>query len=159
MQGTRIEPWGTMIAKDLSKEPPRSPRVRIRDYTILARIIDKCRAQLAGTPGEYHYDCPLDNMLFMFKGITGADFKREVARGGDDEQIGLWVDDQGVAKTPEEIKGWSKRIEAYSLYNNQEKRASFIAECQRLGLDPCRTTMFDWLEADDKASFQPAGVR
>jgi hypothetical protein len=145
-----------MISRDLRKEPPRSPRVRIRDYAILARIIDKCRAAIAGTAGEYHYDCPLDNMLFVFKGITGAELKREVARGDDDEQIGLWVDDQGVPKTPEEITAWSKRIEAYSLFNNLEKRASFIAECQRLGLDPAQATMFDWLEADDKASFQSA---
>ena len=147
-----------MGVKDLRKEPPRSPRARIRDYAILARIIDKCRAELAGMSGDYHYDCPLDHMLFMFKGITSADFKREVARGCEDEQIGLWVDDQGVPKTPEEIKAWSTRIEAYSLFNNAEKRAFFISECERLGLDPRRATMFDWLDADDKASFQPVGM-
>jgi len=142
-----------MKAKDLSKEPPRSPKIRIRDYVILGRTIDKCRAVLAGTVGEYHYDCPLDNMLFTFKGITGDDFKRAVERELSDEQLALWVDEQGVAKTPEEIRAWSDAMEAYSMYDNPEKRDFFARECEKLGLDPQKTTLFDWLEADDRASF------
>lgn len=142
-----------MKARDLRREPPRSPRVRIRDYAVLARIIDKCRAELACTMGEYHYDCPLDNMLFSFKGIAADDFRREVARGAGDEEIGLWVDEQGVSKTPEEIQAWSNGIEAYSLYRIPSKREVFIAECERLGLNPKEATMFDWLEADDRSFF------
>src|ERR1700677_2807447 len=38
--------------KDLSKEPPRSPRVRMGGYSILVRMIDKGRAALNGTVGE-----------------------------------------------------------------------------------------------------------
>ena len=48
--------------KDLTKEAPRSPRVRIGGYAILARTYDKCRALLWGNIGEYHFDCPLDNI-------------------------------------------------------------------------------------------------
>jgi len=66
------------LAKDLTKEPPRSPRDRLGGYVILARTTDKCRALLGGHIGEYHYDCPLDNMLFGFKGVTGDDFKAKV---------------------------------------------------------------------------------
>src|SRR5437879_3806180 len=51
-------------AKDLTQEPPRSPRERLGGFVIFARTVDKCRADLAGTIGEYHFDCPLDNMLF-----------------------------------------------------------------------------------------------
>ncbi len=142
-----------MKAKDLTKEPPRSPRIRIRDYVILGRTIDKCRAILAGTGGEYDFDCPLDNILFGFKGIAGADFKRAVERGLSDEQLALWVDEQGVAKTPEEIRAWSDSSEAYSMYDNPEKRNFFVTECGKLNLDPQKTTLFDWLEADDRASY------
>ena len=61
--------------KDFTKEPPRSPKTRVSGYAILGRTIDKCRALLWGNIGEYHFDCPLDNMLFGFKGIKGDDFK------------------------------------------------------------------------------------
>jgi len=145
-----------MHFQDLTKQPPRSPRVRIRDYVILARAIDKCRAELARKSGEYHYDCPLDNMLFVFKGISAADLRHKIESGAGDEEIGLWVDENGVDKTPEEIQAWSNGVEAYSLYNNPDakKRQFFISDCERLGLDPRTATMFDWLEADDQASFQ-----
>jgi len=54
-------------AKDLTKEPARSPRTRIGGYALLARMADKGRATLNGTAGEYPFDCPLDNMLFASK--------------------------------------------------------------------------------------------
>ena len=57
-----------VTGKDLTKEPPRSPRIRVGGYAILGRTLDKCRALIAGNIGEYHFDCPLDNMLFGFKG-------------------------------------------------------------------------------------------
>ena len=142
-----------MKAKDLTKEAPRSPRMRIRDYAILGRAIDKCRAEMEGCAGEYHYDCPLDRTLFTFKGVTGDELKAQVKRGLGDEDLGLWLDEHGVGKTPEEIQAWSDSMEAYCLYNNLEKRESFVTECTKLGLNPAKTTLFDWLEADDKASF------
>ena len=42
---------------DLSKRPPRSTRTRLGGYVLLPRIIDKCRAVIAGTrrsPHEIH---------------------------------------------------------------------------------------------------------
>lgn len=147
-----------MKVKDLTKEPPRSPRLRIRDYALLARAIDKARAEFAGTAGEYHYDCPLDRTLFTFKGITGEEFRNQVKHGYNDEDLGIWVDEHGLAKTPEEIKAWSDSMESYCLYHNLEKRASFVAECNRLGLNPAKTTLFEWLEADDRLSFTPMAV-
>jgi Domain of unknown function (DUF5069) len=56
-------------AKDLTKEAPRSPRIRIGDYALMARMIDKGRATLNGTVGEYHFACPLDQQLFTYKGV------------------------------------------------------------------------------------------
>jgi len=56
-----------IIARDLAKQAPHSPRERIAGFVIASRAVDKCRASLAGTLGEYHYDCPLDNLLFSFK--------------------------------------------------------------------------------------------
>src|ERR687885_519039 len=131
--------------KDLTKEPPRSPRVRIGGYAILGRTLDKCRALVAGNIGEYHFDCPLDNTLFGFKGVKGVDFKAQIENGASDQQMAEWLDQSGQPKTQDEV-------ESASLYNDPEKREFFVEECQKLGLDPAKTTTFDWLEADDKAS-------
>ena len=141
------------LAKDLTKEPPRSPRLRVGGYVILARTTDKCRSLLAGKIGEYHYDCPLDNMLFGFKGVTGDDFKAKVQSGASDGDLAAWLDSHGVAKTAADIKQWSDGMEALNPYNDPERREWFSEQTHALGLDPAKTTLFDWLEADDKASY------
>ncbi len=142
-----------VTGKDLTKEAPRSPRLRVGGYAILGRTIDKCRALVAGNIGEYHFDCPLDNTLFGFKGVKGDDFKAQIENGASDQQMAEWLDQSGEKKTPEEIKRWGEEAEASSLYNEPEKREFFVEESQKLGLDPTTTTTFDWLETDDKASY------
>jgi hypothetical protein len=141
-----------VTGKDLTKEAPRSPRIRVGGYAILGRTIDKCRALVAGNIGEYHFDCPLDNTLFGFKGVKGADFKAQIENGASDQQMAEWLDANGEKRTPDEIKRWGEEVEAASLYNDPEKREFFVEECQKLGLDPAKTTTWEWLEADDKAS-------
>ena len=143
-------------SKDLTKEPPRSPRVRLGGYAILARTLDKCRASITGSIGEYHFDCPLDNILFGFKGIKGDDFSAEVAKGTGDNEMVQWMDTHGLKKTPEEIKAWSDGVEASNPSHDPSKREWFEEQLKPHQLDPKTTTLFDWLEVDDKASFQPA---
>jgi len=138
---------------DLTKKAPRSPRVRIGGYVILARTTDKCRASLQGNLGDYHFDCPLDNILFGFKGVTGDQFKEQVASGATDEQLASWLTAHGESKSAAEIKEWGDGVEKYSMVNDPEKKDYFIEQCEKIGLDPHKTTLFDWLEADDKASF------
>ena len=58
---------------------PRSPRETLSGYVIAARTLDKCRATLAGTAGEYHFDCPLDNFFFAFAEISAESLKNFVA--------------------------------------------------------------------------------
>ena len=142
-----------IIARDLAKQAPHSPRERLAGFAIASRAVDKCRASLAGTPGEYHYDCPLDNLLFTFKGINGEQFKTAVKASTNYEEVGAWLQANGTAKTPVEIKSWSDEMEAGSLMKDPEKRSYFIESCARLGLNPQMNTTFDWLEADDRASF------
>jgi len=147
-----------ITVRDLSKRAPHSPRERAGGFVIASRAVDKCRAVLAGTPGEYHYDCPLDNMLFGFKGITGEQFKTAVQASRCYEDVGAWLQASGTAKTPAEIKTWSDEMEAGSPMKNPERRAHFIENCSKLGLNPETTTTFDWLEADDRASFSSKSV-
>ena len=141
-----------MSGKDLTQESPRSPRVRVGGYAILGRTLDKCRALIAGNIGEYHFDCPLDNMLFGFKGIKGDDFKAEVENGKSDDEMVNWLDSHGIKRRPEEVRAWSDEVEANNPSNDPEKRDWFVEQLKPLKLDPSRTTLFDWLEKDDQAS-------
>jgi hypothetical protein len=138
--------------RDLTKEAPRSPRVRVGGYAILGRTIDKCRALVAGNIGEYHFDCPLDNTLFGFKGVKGDDFKAQIEQGAGDQEIVEWLNQTGEKKMRQEIKRWADEAEASSLYNHPEKRDFFSEEVKKLGLDPAKTTTFRWLEIDDRVS-------
>ena len=142
--------------KDLTKEAPRSPRMRIGGYAILARTYDKCSALIAGNIGEYHFDCPLDNMLFGFKCVKGDDFKAEIEKGDSDEEMARWLDTHGEKQTPDKVRRWSDGMEKVTLMDNPEKRDYFIAETKKLGLDPEKTSLFAWLETDDKASYKKA---
>lgn len=144
----------TIVDRDLTKQAPSSPRERVGGFVIAKRTIDKCRASLTGKLGEYHYDCPLDNVLFGFKEINGEQFKAAVKAAKTYEEIGNWLQTNGAKKAPEEIKAWSDRVEADSMMNDPEKRAYFEENCTKLGLKPESSTTFDWLEADDRASFK-----
>ena len=141
-----------ITGKDLTKESPRSPRIRVGGYAILGRTIDKCRALVAGDIGEYHFDCPLDNTLFGFKGVKGEDFKAQIEQGASDQEMVEWLNQSGEKKTAAQINRWSEKVEAGSLYDDLEKREFFIEHTRKLGLDPDTTTTFDWLEVDDRVS-------
>ena len=70
-----------MNTPNLTQRPPRSPRVRLGGYVILARVLDKGRAELAGTAGEYKFNNPMDRHWFRFTGITPEALKAELAAG------------------------------------------------------------------------------
>jgi hypothetical protein len=62
--------------------------VRLGGYVVLPRILDKGRAELAGTAGEYKYNNPADYHWFNFTGITAEQLKAELATGkGDGEML------------------------------------------------------------------------
>jgi hypothetical protein len=143
-----------ILDRNLTKQAPHSPRARVAGFAIADRTTDKCRASIAGTLGEYHYDCPLDNMLFSFQGINGEQFKTAVKAAKNYEDVGVWLLANGTKKTPAEIKTWSDEVEAGSMMRNPEKRAYFTEECKKLGLNPETSSTFDWLEADDRACFK-----
>ena len=90
-------------------------------------MIDKGRAHLNGTLGEYHFNCSLDNILFKFKGITGEEVQMLLASGASDEHVVEWMHQNGTPRTDEEVTSWSDSVQA-------EKSA-----------------FFDFLESDDRA--------
>src|ERR1700726_951201 len=107
-----------VTGKDLTREAPRSPRICVGGYPILGRTIDKCRALVAGNIGEYHLDCPLDNMLFGFKGVKGDDFKAQIENGASNQEMVDWLNRSGQKKTPDEIKRWGDEVTATNYSDN-----------------------------------------
>lgn len=93
-------------APDLNSAFPRSPRNTLGGFVVAARTLDKCRAVLAGTAGEYHFDCPLDHLLFDFTGITADEFKAKVAEGLSDEAFAEWLPEKtAISKAVRSFNG------------------------------------------------------
>jgi len=86
--------------------------------------------------------------------IGWASVQQVLASGKSDDDVAAWITSNGTRKSPEEIKAWSDATEAVNYYHVPEKREWFAEECKRLGLDPARTTLFDYLEEDDRVSFR-----
>src|SRR5512137_477843 len=95
-------------APDLTKRPPRSPRVRLGGLALLPRMLDKGRATIAGTNGEYNYNCPMDQHLINFLGFNADALKKQLATGKGDGEILEWLTKNSKCKrTPSEIAAWS----------------------------------------------------
>lgn len=101
-----------LLAPDLreGKEFPRGPRVTLGGYVLAARAVDKCRAVLAGSQGDYHSNCPLDQRWLKFAKIEYDEFRSFVATGATDAEIESWIGKHSKRKLREII-----------IWNNQER--------------------------------------
>jgi hypothetical protein len=142
----------SLNSPDLTKFPPRSPRVRLGGCVILPRMLDKGRATLAGKNGEYHYACPLDQRFLEFVGIDPEQLKREL--GKSDSEVLAWIETNAKSKrSPVEIAAWSAfaeqrapmDVESREFFNSIHKQ---IAP-QREDI----ATWFEVLDLDDYVSF------
>ena len=96
------------LALDLTKTSPRSPRASLGDYKVLAaRALDKCRAELAGTAGSYHFNCPLDQVFFRSTGIDSEKFKTFVATGASDQEVANWIAKESKVQDKSKIAAWA----------------------------------------------------
>jgi BMFP domain-containing protein YqiC len=142
----------SLHAPDLTKQPPRSPRVRLGGYVTLPRMLDKGRATVAGKNGEYHYACPLDQRFLEFAGIDPEKLKKEL--GQSDREVLEWIEKNAKHKRTEvEIAAWSvvaeqrtpTDVESREYFNGLHKQAAPTREDI--------TTWFDLLDVDDYVSF------
>jgi Domain of unknown function (DUF5069) len=137
---------------NLTKFPPRSPRVRLGGYAILPRCLDKGRATLAGKNGEYHYACPLDQRFLEFAGIDPEALKKQL--GKSDTEVLEWITANAKNKrTMPEIIAWSAWQDDLAP-NNPDSR-DFVNGLHKAGA-PKRTDIIGWfdvLDMDDYVSF------
>ena len=79
-----------------------------------------------------------------------------VEKGASDEEMAKWVDVHGHPKTEEETRIWREEMLASNPYTDPEQREWYSEQLKPLGLNPATTPLFDWLEKDDKVSYQKA---
>ena len=142
----------SLHAPDLTKQPPRSPRVRLGGYVILPRMLDKGRATVAGKHGEYHYACPLDQRFLEFVGIDPEKLKKQLDKS--DGEVLAWIEKNAKQKrSPQEIAAWSAMAEQRAPADLESRE--YFNELQKTAA-PKRediATWFDLLDVDDFVSF------
>jgi hypothetical protein len=140
---------------DLTQRPPRSFRVRLGNYVVLARMLDKGRATLAEKNGDYIYNSPTDQHLVEFLGFDPDALLKELATGKADGEILEWV--QVHSKTPPspwEIEAWSAFMEKRAPDSDAETLAFFAEHLGRLSKTREDVkTLFEFGELDDYVSF------
>jgi hypothetical protein len=99
------------LAPDLTRVAPRSARAALGPYRVIAaRAVDKCRAELAGRAGSYHYNCSLDRAFFEFTGIDADEFKQFVGTGASDEEIVSWIAEKSRVQDFRRVALWGRRL-------------------------------------------------
>jgi hypothetical protein len=104
------------LALDLNRTAPRSPRAALGSFpAVAARLVDKCRAELVGWSGEYHYNCPMDRRFFAACGLEADALREFIATGANDAEVAAWMS-QNAAAPQRKIADWSRRFLANPLW-------------------------------------------
>ena len=128
MTTTTLHPNVKKLAPDLTRGFPASPHAMMGGYVLAKRAVDKCRAELAGTIGEYHFDCPLDNIFLGFAEIKGSDLRDFVATGADDEAIGKWIQEHAKKRERIEIIKWNNDLRYKRLSETPDSMQEFMED-------------------------------
>ena len=123
-------------AIDLNTGYPRSAKVALADYAIAARAVDKCRAEIAGIQGEYHYDCPLTKIFLDFAGLTAVALKDFVATGATDDEIGAWIQSNATKRERGEILRWSNQWREKKLSELDDRLMAYMEDYMRDNCPP-----------------------
>lgn len=152
-QSIELDDWANFRDVDLSQRAPRSPYRRdVAGIFGLARMADKARAELAGTPGEYIYNCPIDQAITDFLGVSAEDFQEAAYQNPNDLELGVWVREHTSARSAE-ISEFNHRVSKKGPENVKE---CAIFKAALANAAPKRTdiaTWFDLLDVDDEVSF------
>lgn len=142
-------------APDLTQRPPRSPRCRLGGYVILPRLLDKGRATIAGTNGEFRYDAPVDQHIISFLGFDIAALREQLASDKGDGEILEWINTTAKHKrSPWEIEQWSEFMQRRGPDGDVETLHYFTENVAKLAKTrEDIKTWFDLVDLDDHVTF------
>jgi len=141
---------------DLRHTYPRSPREKLAGYVHLPRMLDKCRATLAGTQGDYRYPCPMDRRLLDYAGITAERFTNAVRDHMTDQAVADWFVKAAKPRSPAELEHWNIQFLAWGP-ETEEQRAYFNQ--LRDTIDPTRIDITSWADLLDLEEKRPVPTR
>jgi hypothetical protein len=131
-------------------------RAMLAGYAHLPRMIDKCRAVLAGTEGEYIYPCPMDERLLDFAGITSEQFTAAVTANPTDEGVVDWFLRTARFHEPAKLASWNQQL----LSRGPSSAESSVRFAQyRNAIDPSRTDISAWSDLQDLEEGRPVPRR
>jgi hypothetical protein len=116
------------LALDLTRDYPRSPKTLFAGYVIAARVLDKCRATLVGTHGEYVYNFGIDRVFFEFTGIDSDKFKDYVATGATDDEVAAWIKSKAKPHSPGEIASWNFTLKCRRISELPPDRQAWVQD-------------------------------
>lgn len=140
---------------DLRISYPRSVKEKLSGYVHLGRMIDKCRATLAGTLGEYIYPCPMDQRLLDFVGISADEFQ-DAVRDRTDEAVVAWFHDHAQPHTQAEIDAWNEMM--LTRGPDTKEKWEYFRQL-RDAVDPTRTDITSWADLLDLDERRPVPIR
>lgn len=127
---------------------PRSGRELVDGIAFLGRTIDKTRAHLAGTIGEYIAERGLSNRVYELFGVTFPQFAEGVRQSVDDAGVVAWLK-QHAPKQPEpdDIVQHNEGV-LKAGPPNEGAVTRFKVNLERLGLTH-RTDITTYVDAED----------
>jgi hypothetical protein len=139
-----------LLARNLreGKDYPRSPREILGGYVLAARAVDKCRAVLVGSQGEYHSNCPLDQRWLTFAEIDYDAFKSFVATGATDDEIATWIDEHAKKRPRAEIIVWNNRQRDLRLSDLPAETQEYMEDYIQKYL-PRNRVVYHWFDVYD----------
>ncbi|MAG35710.1 MAG: hypothetical protein CL878_05625 [Dehalococcoidia bacterium] len=138
---------------DLSQGYPRSGREQIAGLMMIGRTLDKARASLAGTLGEYIYDCGMDRSVFDFLGTNAEEFSAAVQRAASDDDVAAFVRAKLAVKTEGAIEAWNNAFMAIEPDLSRSAYADAVAAVKRRA--PQRTDITHWVDLIDVEEERP----
>jgi hypothetical protein len=142
---------------DLTKSFPRSVRDKIAGLAQAPRTTDKARAKLAGTLGEYHYDCPMDRHLFEYLGTNAGEFLEVVRSSSGDSGVETFVRAKLAGKPAGDAERWNAEWFKYGPQPGSESHGYFMD--LRGQVAPGRTDVTSWADLLDLDEGRPVPQR
>ena len=136
---------------DLSTNYPTSVKTKMHGVVQLARTIDKGKAAAAGTLGEYHYNCPMDQAVFAFLGIDHEALLDRIKSAKNDGDIEAYVAPYIAKKSATELDAWNAAWLKAAPEKGSPSEAAFLE--LRNAAAPDRTDVTTWadvLDLDEK---------
>lgn len=152
-QSIELDDVGSFQGVDLAAGAPRTPYDRSVAHTCaLARMSDKARADKADKLNDYIYNCPIDQAVMAFLGLSADAFQEAAWNNPNDTELGDWISSQ-TTRSQEDIAGFNVTLINRGPEDDDEQ-GFFTASLNRVA--PGRTDITTWfqlLDLDDEFSY------